>query len=124
DAMDRIPIVLGTFEEFLLGRDAGIVDENIDLAEARYRRLDHAGDLGGLRHVELQSADIPALSFQFLSKRLDRLAVPVAGEYPRALFREAAHHGGTKSAGSAGDDRRFSFETHAHSPSVSALDGG
>src|SRR5208283_2417699 len=119
------PVLVGDFlDPFAEGllTDPGVVDQDVDLAKLRDRRVDHRVDLRGAGDVG----------------RLDQTAPPELADRGRGLFElgegargghdvgaavgEANRHRAAESAPRTGDDRDFSFEAeafqyHAWSPS-------
>jgi hypothetical protein len=97
--------------------DAGVVDQDVDAAQAVHRGLHHGVDLLGLGHVGAVVADLDAeLLCQPGTQRLDLRGVAEAVEHQvGAGTAERACDTQADAAGRAGDDGSLAFQ-HLDSP--------
>ena len=97
--------------------DAGVVDEDVDAAEARGALLDHLGHLSGPRHVGSAVVDLDVVSGTELGhQRFDRFALTKAVEHDVSALRcERTGDPEPDAAGRAGHHCRFTLQ-HRRAP--------
>ena len=98
----------------VVGRDPGVVVEDVDAAEALRRRVHHRLDVGLLRHVRLEREGVAGAE----SDRLLRgLQVHVGGAHLGALLGEEDRRLAAHAAAGTGDHADLSIQA-LHQPSV------
>src|SRR5581483_1063627 len=130
NADHRVPLLLGHLGEGAVTQDAGVVDENVDLAE----RLDRVVEQG---FAARDRADVGAVGDRLAAAFINRVgdllchggvlagavawAAEVIDDDGRAFACKQLCVGSTEAAASAGDDRDFLVEqTHFCSPNIYA----
>jgi hypothetical protein len=115
--LDAVPRLDGGVEDrrVVVGRDAGVVVEDVDPAEALRRRAHHLLDLRLVGHVHglRERGAVPTLAHRLLG----RLAADVGDADLGALLREEDRRFAAHSAAGAGDHADLAVQT-SHQPSV------
>jgi hypothetical protein len=91
-------------------RDAGVVDEHVDRAEASARGRDHRVDVARACDVGRYGERVPAARADLGLDRADRLAVSRGDDDARARIGERERDRTSDALAAAGDDRNSSFE--------------
>ena len=114
DADHLIPFLVLHPHRQIVARDAGIVDENIELAAKRLDRRGHQRiDRGGVGQIARQGDMIAA---EFGAKRLELLGIGPGNRQPRALRGQRLGDRRTDPARSAGDQRGHACEVEHSIP--------
>jgi hypothetical protein len=94
-------------------RDAGIGEDDVDLAETRDAGRDGRLDRRGVGAVGLHGERLAA---EFGLCRVERLLVAPGDDHLGALGEEELRGGEADAAGAARDERRLALEPHGRSP--------
>ena len=94
--------------------DAGVVDEDVDVAERRQRLVDHGLVFGDVVDGRSVGRRLPAEALDLADGLPRRLIVPaVVDRHVGAVFRQREGDGLADAPSAAGDKRDASFERHA-----------
>ena len=104
------------FFEFFTDEDAGVVDEDVELAEALNSRVDGVAPAIFAGDVEGDEEGLAAGVVDFGGDFLTLLMEDVAEDDVGAFFGEEACFGGAHATGGAGDEGDFAFQAHDFSP--------
>ena len=100
---------LPLLERHVLGRrcpgDAGVVDENVDLAERRHRAIHYGLDVGRPGHVAPKTFDVKAAAAHLLDRRREPFLAARAEHQRGPGLGQPFGHLAAQSARSAGHDR-------------------
>jgi len=93
--------------------DAGVVDQDVDMAEACQRRVGHCLNRSRVGHVDgLCDGGWAGLPGHFVC----RVAVDISDHYPRAFGHEFGDDTGAKARSPAGYNCGFAVQSHVISP--------
>ena len=104
----EVEVVQGVLVEGLVGGDAGVVDQQIDLAVGVQALLGERGHRLAVGHAE----DVAAGPLELVGDRLQTLRVDIHQGQSRALGVKGVGQRLADAAGCSGDDRYLSVDAH------------
>ena len=114
DREDAIELVLGDVLHRLAAlRHPGVVDHDVEAAVALDRLRDESAGVVVARHVRVDEPGLAARPADGIRHPAAVLLVDVVDDDPGSFGREAPADPLAESRAAPGDDRHFSFETHA-----------
>jgi hypothetical protein len=90
DADQPVPVRFRDGLHWAADADAGVVADEVDLAEGRERRFGGAGDRGAVRHVADDGARVGAGILQLAQRGVERALLDVGQHHFRSLSCERA----------------------------------
>src|SRR5262249_21294580 len=110
-----LPVLLAEIEDLAAGGRARVVDEHVDPAQARGRRIDDALDVVGPREVAGHREHLGAgRARELAGRRLERGLVPRADRPLHAFLSEPERDRLADTLAAAGDQRRLSLQAEVH----------
>ncbi|MEY9150777.1 hypothetical protein ABIF00_008761 [Bradyrhizobium elkanii] len=107
--------LVGDFEERLVGAGAGIVDQDVDAAEAIAGERRQPLDLLQIGHIKRQRFDLDAgAPLDVRTTFGQRVLAARADQNLDTLLRQQAYGLETNALAAAGDDRRLAFKSKFH----------
>src|ERR1700676_2674602 len=111
DLDDFVPVLVAQLHEQIVPGDAGVTDQNVDLAHGLFRRRHQCLDLGSVGKVAGQHLNPPA---QFAGERVQHLAPSPGNRHRRALRVQRLRDRAADAAGSTSDERRPASQIEHH----------
>ncbi len=112
-----LPFVAGHFGDLLENPDAGVVDQDVEAAEAGRRRIDDAGHVVATANVSLKRLDSGrACAVECFPRRRQMCGAQSGHRHLRTLGGERTSNGQTDATRPASDDRDFRLKRLQWSP--------
>jgi hypothetical protein len=112
---DRVPIVVGHLVDQIVAGDAGVVDEDVERAEAQRDLLDQALDFVGDGDIGLEAERLDPIARGDLCRhRLGGVKIEIAQRHRSAVLGQPFGGRRADPARPAGDQRDASFRSSRH----------